>query len=117
MDHPEVNMPELSPRCFSFNSPYGACKGCDGLGTILEFDEELIVPDVNISLADGAIDAWRRGGKRMNILYNRLIKDFCEAFEISPDTPYKKIPIAVRRILMLTVQIKVVSSSKEYCQT
>ncbi|MBI9017232.1 MAG: excinuclease ABC subunit UvrA [Phycisphaerae bacterium] len=100
LDHPEVNMPELSPRCFSFNSPYGACKSCDGLGTILEFDEELIVPDVNISLADGAIDAWRRGGKRMNILYNRVIKDFCEEFEIFPDMPYKKIPVATRRILM-----------------
>jgi excinuclease ABC subunit A len=98
--HPEAAMPELSPRCFSFNSPYGACKSCDGLGTILEFDPDLIVPDSTVSLTEGAIDAWRRGGKRMNIFYNRLIRKFCREFDISPDTPYGKIPVKVRKILM-----------------
>ncbi len=100
LDHPEASMPELSPRCFSFNSPYGACKSCDGLGTILEFDEDLIVPDTSLSLSEGAIDAWRRGGKRMNIFYNRLIRKFCKSFGVSPDTPYKNIPVRIRRILM-----------------
>jgi len=100
LDHPEAAMPELSPRCFSFNSPYGACKSCDGLGTILEFDPELIVPDSTVSLTEGAIDAWRRGGKRMNIFYNRLIRKFCREYDISPDTPYAKIPARVRKILM-----------------
>jgi len=100
LDHPEAAMPELSPRCFSFNSPYGACKSCDGLGTILEFDPDLIVPDSTVSLTEGAIDAWRRGGKRMNIFYNRLIRKFCREYDISPDTPYAKIPARVRKILM-----------------
>ena len=100
LDHPEVSMPELSPRCFSFNSPYGACKSCDGLGTILEFDPELIVPDANVSLSEGAIDAWRRGGKRMNIFYNRLLRRFCREFDISPDTPFKNIPAPIRQILL-----------------
>ncbi len=100
LDHPEVSMPELSPRCFSFNSPYGACRSCDGLGTILEFDAELIVPDTSVSLSEGAIDAWRRGGKRMNIFYNRLIRQFCRNYDISPDTPYKNIPKSVQKILM-----------------
>ena len=100
LDHPEAAMPELSPRCFSFNSPYGACKSCDGLGTILEFDPELIVPDPTVSLREGAIDAWRRGGKRMNIFYNRLIRKFCREFDISPETPYGKIPAKVCKILM-----------------
>ncbi|HUT46630.1 MAG TPA: hypothetical protein VMX36_10130, partial [Sedimentisphaerales bacterium] len=75
--HPQASLEELSPRLFSFNSPYGACKSCDGLGTILEFDPDLIVPDKSVSLENGAIDAWRKGGKRMNIFYNRLVKRFC----------------------------------------
>ena len=99
-DHPEAAMPELSPRCFSFNSPYGACKSCDGLGTIQEFDPDLIVPDDSISLEEGAIDAWRKGGKRMNIFYNRLIRAFCKEFDVSPDTPYSSIPARIRKILM-----------------
>jgi len=100
LKHPEMSMPELSPRCFSFNSPYGACHSCDGLGTIQEFDEELIVSDPTKSLSEGAIEAWRGGGKRMNIFYNRLIRRFCREFDISPLTPFKSIPKSVRRILM-----------------
>jgi len=82
--HPAASLEELSPRLFSFNSPYGACRSCDGLGTILEFDADLIVPDKSVSLENGAIDAWRKGGKRMNIYYNRLVKRFCRNFGISP---------------------------------
>ncbi|MBN1763983.1 MAG: excinuclease ABC subunit UvrA [Sedimentisphaerales bacterium] len=100
LDHPEASMPELSPRCFSFNSPYGACRSCDGLGNTMEFDEELIVPDETLSLNEGAIDAWRRGGKRMNIFYNRLIRRFCREFDISPDTPFANIPASIRKIFM-----------------
>jgi excinuclease ABC subunit A len=100
LDHPEVSLPELSPRCFSFNSPYGACPACDGLGTILEFDQELIVPDTAVSLSEGAIDAWRHGGKRMNIFYNRLLRKFCREYNISPDTPYKNLPAKIRKILL-----------------
>jgi excinuclease ABC subunit A len=99
-EHPEVSLAELSPRLFSFNSPYGACKSCDGLGIVLEFDPELIVPDKTISLENGAIDAWRKGGKRMNIFYNRLIRRFCRNFGIRPDVPFEEIPADVARILM-----------------
>ncbi len=99
-EHPEVNLPELAPRMFSFNSPYGACQACDGLGTILEFDPDLIVPDKSLSLSQGAIDAWRHGGKRMNIFYNRLIRKFCRENDVSPNTPYSKINPAARKTLM-----------------
>ncbi len=99
-DHPEASLEELSPRLFSFNSPYGACRSCDGLGTILEFDPELIVPDKSISLENGAIDAWRKGGKRMNIFYNRLVKRFCRIAGISKASPYEEIPADFKRILM-----------------
>jgi len=98
--HPEASLDELSPRLFSFNSPYGACRTCDGLGTMLEFDPDLIVADKNLALEHGAIDAWRKGGKRMNIYYNRMIKRFCKNFEIAKETPYSKIPARVRKILL-----------------
>jgi excinuclease ABC subunit A len=99
-EHPEASLEELSPRLFSFNSPYGACKSCDGLGTILEFDPDLIVPDKTVSLENGAIDAWRKGGKRMNIFYNRLIKRFCRKISVSKAAPYDEIPQELKRILM-----------------
>jgi excinuclease ABC subunit A len=98
--HPQASLEELSPRLFSFNSPYGACKSCDGLGTILEFDPDLIVPDKSISLEHGAVEAWRKGGKRMNIYYNRLIKKFCRNVGISKSIPFEQIPKEIRRILM-----------------
>jgi len=98
--HPQASLEELSPRLFSFNSPYGACKSCDGLGTILEFDPDLIVPDKSVSLENGAIDAWRKGGKRMNIFYNRLVKRFCRKMGISKSIPFTQIPEKYKTILM-----------------
>ena len=99
-EHPECALEDLAPRLFSFNSPYGACPACDGLGTIMEFDEQLIVPDPSLSLSDGAVDAWRKHGKRMNIYYNRMIRRFCRDFDCGAETPYKDLKKSVRRILM-----------------
>jgi len=99
-EHPECALEELAPRLFSFNSPYGACEQCGGLGTILEFDEQLIVPDPDQTLGDGAVEAWRKHGKRMNIYYGRMIRQFCRDFDVEPDTPYKELPKSIRRILM-----------------
>jgi excinuclease ABC subunit A len=98
--HPEANLEELSPRMFSFNSPYGACDSCDGLGTILEFDPDLIVPDRSVSLSNGAIDAWRHGGRRMNIYYNRLLRQFCRRYGVSPTRPYEELPESTRKLLL-----------------
>ncbi len=98
--HPQASLEELSPRLFSFNSPYGACKSCDGLGTILEFDPDLIVPDKSVSLERGAIEAWRKGGKRMNIYYNRLVKRFCRNVGISKSIPFEQIPKEIKKILL-----------------
>ena len=98
--HPEAGLAELSPRLFSFNSPYGACPSCDGLGTVMEFDPDLIVPDSSLSLAGGVIDAWRHGGKRMNMVYSRMIREFCAQVEVSPAVPFKNIPHDVRQVLM-----------------
>ncbi len=98
--HPQANLEELAPRMFSFNSPYGACEECDGLGTILEFDPDLIVPDTSLSLTQGVIDAWRHGGKRMNIFYNRILRQFCRQYGISSVAPYDELRPNIRKILM-----------------
>ena len=109
--HPQASLEELSPRLFSFNSPYGACKSCDGLGTILEFDPDLIVPDKSVSLENGTVEAWRKGGKRMNIYYNRLIKRFCRQVGISKSLAFESIPKDIRKILMYGTAA---SDSREY---
>ncbi len=99
-DHPGVSLPELSPRLFSFNSPHGSCPQCTGLGTALEFDPELIVPDINASLSEGAITAWRQSGRRMTALYEKVVDEFCQHFGVSPDLPFKSIPVPLRRFLL-----------------
>ncbi len=91
---------ELQPRLFSFNSPYGACATCDGLGTRLELDPDLIVSDPKRSLKDGAIEPWRRLGKRMTIRYNRRLREFCEMFGVKPGAAYEKIEEDKRQILL-----------------
>jgi len=98
--HPEANLPELAPRIFSFNSPHGACPQCSGLGKVMEFDSELVVTDPSLTLAEGAIDAWRHGGKRLNMYYRKLLNDFCLQFEVSPEVPFRKLPEELRNILM-----------------
>jgi len=105
-EHPHVSLGELEPRIFSFNSPHGACPECHGLGTMLEFDPELIVPDESLSLENGAVEAWRGHGKRMNIWYARALRDFCEEFGISPATPWREIPRKVRDVLMYGTERK-----------
>jgi len=98
--HPQAALPELEPKLFSFNSPQGACPSCHGLGTVLEFDPDLVVYDDALSLAQGAIDPWRHGGKRMNAFYHRLMRDFCAAFGVSPEVPLRNLPGPMRRMLM-----------------
>ena len=98
--HPEVNLPDLTPRMFSFNNPYGACPKCNGLGITLKFDPELIVPEKSLSITNGAIDAWRHGGKRMNIFYSKQLKEFCKLYDVSSTIPYEEIPANKRKILL-----------------
>jgi excinuclease ABC subunit A len=99
-DHPEASLPELEPRLFSFNSPHGACPACHGLGTTFEFDPDLIVPDASVSLENGAVEAWRKSGKRMNIYYSRVLRQFCRDFGVDYSGPYSQIPKSIQRILM-----------------
>ncbi len=98
-EHPQVSLPELEPRLFSFNSPHGACPECHGLGTLNELDPELIVPDESLSLENGAVEAWRKNGKRMNIYYSRVLRQFCKDFGISYTQPFKDIPKKIKDVL------------------
>ncbi|MCH2162271.1 MAG: excinuclease ABC subunit UvrA [Phycisphaerales bacterium] len=98
--HPEYSIEELAPRMFSFNSPHGACSECAGLGHVNEFDEALVVPDESLSLKEGAIAAWRKNGKRMNIWYSRQLRRFCEALDVDPKDPVSGMSKRKWRILM-----------------
>jgi len=95
-----ISFETLTARNFSFNSPYGACPGCSGLGTALVFDEDLIVPDRKLALSGGAIHAWRRGGRRLILHYRRMLRAVAEHYGIDVNAPYDALPERVRGILM-----------------
>lgn len=98
-ERPEYALEELSPRLFSFNSPYGACPECHGLGTLLEFDEALVIPNDALSLADGAVAAWAKNGP-VRAWYNRKLKRFCKDFGVSFTTPVREFEPRIRQILL-----------------
>ncbi|PIE26186.1 MAG: excinuclease ABC subunit A [Micrococcales bacterium] len=89
-DH-ELGLDELEPRTFSFNAPYGACPDCTGIGTRLEVDPELVIPDEDLSLADGAVAPWGRTGSEMEY-YQRLLRGLADQLDFSMDTPWRALP-------------------------
>ena len=84
-----VSLPELEPRVFSFNSPHGACPRCTGLGSQLEIDPDLLVPDTSISINEGALVPWTIGSQSF---YDSVIEAIAERYEISLDTPWRDLP-------------------------
>ncbi|HAQ23854.1 MAG TPA: excinuclease ABC subunit UvrA [Acidimicrobiaceae bacterium] len=88
---------ELAPRNFSFNSPYGACEHCDGLGTVFEVDPDLVVPNPDLALGDGAIAPWSGGNNRYFV---RLVEAVAEELGVDLETPWAKLPKKVRRTFM-----------------
>src|SRR3989442_1122909 len=90
----------LTPKHFSFNAPSGACPVCHGLGQKMVFDEELVVPDHEKSLEQGAILPWRRGGKRMVSYYKGLLRGVAAHYGKSLETPYKELPEDFKRFLL-----------------
>ncbi|MBP5231950.1 MAG: excinuclease ABC subunit UvrA [Planctomycetes bacterium] len=91
------SFPELEPRMFSFNTPYGACPTCDGLGITLELDPELIVPDPS-KKTSAAIVPWRKG--MMSMWYYERLKDFADAYAIDLETPFEELPKKVAKALL-----------------
>lgn len=94
-----ISFEELAPRNFSFNSPYGACPKCSGLGTMLVLDEDLIVPNPNLSIEKGAVQAWRRGGRRLIIYYKGLLRALAAHYKFSLEIPFNKLPAKIRQII------------------
>ncbi|WP_270889425.1 excinuclease ABC subunit UvrA [Pedococcus sp. 5OH_020] len=97
-DHP-LSMDDVEPRSFSFNSPFGACPKCTGLGTELEVDPELLVPDEDLSLNEGAIAPWAQGSGSAEY-FQRVMTALGEDLKFSMDTPWHALPARAKEALL-----------------
>ena len=88
---------EIEPRLFSFNNPYGACPHCDGIGAKLYMDPDLIVPNPNLSLNQGAIAPWNVG---KSAFYHQTLVSLCDFLNISPTTPWKDLPENAKNLIL-----------------
>ena len=106
--HCGIGFSELEPRLFSFNSPYGACPDCNGLGLKIEVDEDLVVPDASLSINEGAIAAWdnpvttrtHRWKNSWSGYYYDILKQVCRQNRISMSTPWNKLSRAQKDLLL-----------------
>ncbi len=90
-------IPEIEPRLFSFNAPFGACPDCDGLGVELFFDERLVVPDQTLKLYDGALAPWRKG---KSPYFLQTIEAIARHYEFDKNTPWKDLPAHVQQVFL-----------------
>ena len=109
-EHP-LAIDEIEPRSFSFNNPFGACPVCTGIGSRLEVDEELVVPNPNLSLAAGAIAPWSMGTATTEY-WNRLLDGLAKDMGFSMDVPWKKLPPKAREAVLHGKDHKVVVQYK-----
>jgi len=92
-----ISYPEMTPRMFSFNNPYGACPDCTGLGTRMYLDTSLVVPDPDLSIRDGAIAPWE---KRFSGWYQQTLEALAKAYHFDTRVPYKELPDKAKEIVM-----------------
>jgi excinuclease ABC subunit A len=92
-----ISYPDVEPRLFSFNNPAGACPSCDGIGAKMFFDPELIVPNEDLSLKEGAIEPWER---RNSAFFQQLLESVAAHFEIDLYMPWNKLPETTRRLVL-----------------
>jgi len=92
-----ISYPEMTPRMFSFNNPYGACPDCTGLGTRMYLDQELVVPDSSLSLREGAIAPWE---KRFSGWYQQTLEALAKAYGFDMNTPFKHLPKQAKEVVM-----------------
>ncbi len=104
-DHP-LTMDEIEPRSFSFNSPFGACPACHGLGTELEVDAELVVPNEDLSLAQGAVAPWAQGSG-MQDYFQRVLGGLATDLKFSLDTPWRALPERAKEAILFGQNYKV----------
>ncbi|OYW54645.1 MAG: excinuclease ABC subunit A [Hyphomicrobium sp. 32-62-53] len=90
---------EIEPRLFSFNAPSGACPQCDGLGTELQFEAELVVPDSSLSLSDGAVYPWAKTGA-VSPYYEQTLESLAKHYKVSMKTPWEKLPKHVQLAIL-----------------
>jgi len=93
-----ISYEEPTPRMFSFNSPFGACQICDGLGQKMEIDPNLIIPDPSLSINDGAIHPW--GGADMANWYRYMLKGLAKHYDFKFSTPFMKLPEKVQKVIL-----------------
>ena len=96
--HCGLSMPEMEPRSFSFNSPHGACQRCTGLGSQMEIDPELVVPDPSLSIGEGAILPWSSGQSQY---YDQITAGIAERYEIDLACPWEELPSDQRDLFLL----------------
>ncbi|MDA9122105.1 excinuclease ABC subunit UvrA [Paracoccaceae bacterium] len=99
-------IPEIEPRLFSFNAPYGACPNCDGLGVELFFDERLVVPDGKLTLVDGAIAPWRKG---KSPYFLQTIESLSAFYGFNPKSNWDKLPENVKQLMLYGSQDQEIS--------
>ena len=92
-----TSLTEITPRLFSFNSPYGACPNCSGLGTLMGVDPDKIVPDPERSILAGAVAPWPEGSKSWRL---RMVETLSKAMGFSLSTPWKRLPAEARRVIL-----------------
>ncbi|MDO6799482.1 excinuclease ABC subunit UvrA [Shimia thalassica] len=90
-------IPEIEPRLFSFNAPFGACPECDGLGVELFFDERLVVPDTTLKIYDGALAPWRKG---KSPYFLQTIEAIAKHYKFDKNTPWKKLSKKVQQVFL-----------------
>lgn len=95
-----ISIGELEPRMFSFNAPYGKCDCCDGLGTLFEIDENLVIPNKKLSIMDGAIASWGDGRLKKDSWTFAILKALCKEYNFSLDTPIEELPKEIVDILL-----------------
>jgi len=94
-----ISFDELKPRNFSFNSPFGACPTCGGLGSIYYFDEDLVIPDKTLPLRE-CIHPWRRAGHMAIMYYNEILSRIAKQYKVKLETPWEKLPADFRHKLL-----------------
>jgi excinuclease ABC subunit A len=93
-----LSFEELEPRSFSFNSPFGACPDCSGIGTKLEVDEELVIPNDELSINEGAIAPW--SGGQSSEYFSRLLEGLASELKFSMDTPWRKLSAKAKEAVL-----------------
>ena len=106
-----INFEELTPRMFSFNAPQGACPECNGIGVKMEIDPDLIIPNKNLSLNDGAVTPWVKSNKRENY-YHQMLEAVSKHFNFSMDTPFNELTKEQQDIILYGCDDKIPFSFK-----